>query len=169
MAVSQQWKLTRFTYFVDFFATPFLIVASLFWGRWSAVLFAGGILLWSFMEYVIHRFLFHKNFRKDHWAHHVAPQEYIGISGLWTSLLLILLAIAAQVFNCAALFSGFAVGYLLYLLVHYAIHKPSPIIHELFPVLVRNHDKHHQRGVEKNFGVTSPLWDYLLGTYCRLS
>lgn len=167
MAVSQQWKLTRFTYFVDFFTTPLLVAASLFMGEWSAALFLLGMLLWSLLEYGLHRFSFHRHFRKDHWAHHVSPQDYIGISGLLTSVLLVLLAIGAYCLHGVALFSGFACGYFLYLFVHYCIHQPDHIVHRLLPALVHNHEKHHQRGVEKNFGVTSPLWDYVLGTYAK--
>lgn len=167
MAVSQQWKLTRFTYFVDFFTTPLLMAATLIMGRWSAALFLLGLLLWTLLEYGIHRFSFHRRYRKDHWAHHVNPQGYIGISGMWTSLLLVLLAFCALLADNAALFSGFAFGYLLYLLIHYSIHQPGHVLRGLLPILVRNHEKHHERGVEKNFGVTSPLWDYVMGTYAK--
>ena len=167
MAVSQQWKLTRFTYFVDFLTTPALMAVSLLLGEWSIALFVLGALLWSLLEYGLHRFSFHRHFRKDHWAHHVNPQDYIGISGLWISMLLGLLATVAYHFHGAALFSGFACGYWWYLCIHYCIHQPGNMLCWLFPTLVRNHEKHHQRGVEKNFGVTSPLWDYVLGTYAK--
>jgi len=32
---------------------------------------------------------------------------------------------------------------------------------------VANHDLHHRKGIEKNFGVSSPLWDHVFRTYIR--
>jgi len=30
------------------------------------------------------------------------------------------------------------------------------------------HDLHHHKGIEKNFGVSSPLWDHVMRTYAHV-
>ena len=47
------------------------------------------------------------------------------------------------------------------------MHRPEHWAYPLIPRLVSNHDLHHRKGVEKNFGVSSPLWDHVFRTYVR--
>ncbi|MEK0441073.1 MAG: hypothetical protein RL403_51, partial [Bacteroidota bacterium] len=58
---------------------------------------------------------------------------------------------------------GFLVGYAGYLGVHYAVHAYNPPKNFL-KVLWVNHAIHHYKDPDSSFGVSSPLWDYLLGT-----
>jgi sterol desaturase/sphingolipid hydroxylase (fatty acid hydroxylase superfamily) len=66
----------------------------------------------------------------------------------------------------AALFAGFVAGYLAYDTTHYAVHHfslHSPVM--LF--LKKHHYRHHYNDSTRDFGVSSPLWDMLMGTYSR--
>lgn len=168
MAASKNWQLSSLEYKIDFFIVPVLIGAAIWLARkisFSHILL--GVLLWSFSEYAVHRFLFHKRFRKDHWAHHVEPLAYIGISGIQIGVAYAVLLPPAWLLGLQSVYVGFLAGYFCYLTVHYAIHRPQYQMIWLFRRLTRNHELHHQRGRETNFGVTSSLWDFIFFTYSR--
>ena len=57
----------------------------------------------------------------------------------------------------------FLTGYLAYEYIHYAMHKKEPRS-GLAEFLRRHHLIHHAHGHAGNFGVSTPLWDWLLGT-----
>ena len=66
-----------------------------------------------------------------------------------------------------AVFTGFfLLGYLAYEYLHLAIHHRKPRT-SLGRFLCRHHLSHHARKQEGNYGVTSHLWDWLLGTWRR--
>jgi 4-hydroxysphinganine ceramide fatty acyl 2-hydroxylase len=65
-----------------------------------------------------------------------------------------------------AVFAGLVAGYIVYDTVHYAVHHFSlrgPVL--LF--LKKHHFRHHYQDSTKNFGVSSPLWDFVAGTFRR--
>ena len=69
--------------------------------------------------------------------------------------------------HALAVFVGFfLLGYLAYEYVHLALHHASPKS-RLGCYFRRHHLTHHAHGREGNFGVSSPLWDFLLGTTLR--
>ena len=165
MSLSKKWRLSAFDYHVDHFLVPVLIAIAAGWGPISFSQLMAGIVSWSFIEYVVHRFLFHRKFRRDHWAHHVNPLQYIGISGVQIAIGLSLLLPVAHGLELTSVYCGALMGYFCYLTAHFAIHRPDSWLFCLFRGLAKNHDLHHRKGVEKNFGVTSPLWDCVFGTY----
>jgi dihydroceramide fatty acyl 2-hydroxylase len=139
-------------------------------GALGAVLaVAVGLLAFSFIEYFFHRWLFHTRiplFAQGHDKHHREPLGYdslpfflpaailLGLTGL---LVLLLPAGFTLMMAGTATF-----GYVAYGLSHFVIH------HVRFrqPLLRRwagAHHVHHYHP-DSNFGVTTPLWDYLLGT-----
>ena len=60
-------------------------------------------------------------------------------------------------------FVGFLIGYLIYDLSHYAIHHFN--MHGKFWLAIKNHHmKHHYQDSAKGFGVSTPLWDVIIGT-----
>lgn len=122
----------------------------------------------SFVEYAMHRFLFHAWYRREHWTHHLDVLALIGISSWKTTATFIALLALFQAVGLASLIAGVMLGYLAYISLHYVMHRPEHPLYRLMPGLVTNHDLHHQRGVEKNFGVSSPLWDHVFGTYVRV-
>jgi 4-hydroxysphinganine ceramide fatty acyl 2-hydroxylase len=65
-----------------------------------------------------------------------------------------------------AVFAGLVAGYIAYDTIHYAVHHFSlrgPVL--LF--LKKHHFRHHYQDSTRNFGVSSPLWDFVAGTYSR--
>ena len=165
MAVSKNWQLSPLEYNIDLFVTPILFSAGLSLAPTSFLQIIAGILLWSFAEYAVHRFSFHRRFRRDHWAHHADPRAYIGISGIYLGIAYALLLIPVHWAGLQSAYSGYMLGYFLYVSLHYAIHRPEYHFGPLIRQLARNHEMHHQRGIEKNFGVSSPLWDFIFMTY----
>ncbi|MGE5414237.1 MAG: sterol desaturase family protein, partial [Syntrophomonadaceae bacterium] len=54
-------------------------------------------------------------------------------------------------------------GYLCYDTIHFAVHHASGRSRILRP-LKRHHFRHHYADSTRDFGVSSPLWDYIIGT-----
>lgn len=143
-------------------------------------LFFLGWLVYSWIEYLVHRYLFHidtstearKKFQYTmHGVHHHHPKDKDRIAmppllsiTLATVLLIIFRFILGDyAFSFTA---GFLVGYGSYLLVHYLVHIHRPP-RNFFKHLWINHSIHHYRDGEIIFGVSSPLWDYIYGTMER--
>jgi 4-hydroxysphinganine ceramide fatty acyl 2-hydroxylase len=62
-----------------------------------------------------------------------------------------------------ALFGGFTAGYLIYDTTHYAVHHFS--LHgRLMLYLKKKHFRHHYQDSRRDFGVSNPLWDWILRT-----
>ena len=60
-------------------------------------------------------------------------------------------------------FAGGLLGYLLYDLSHYAMHR-GPSRFEFFNRLRRRHMQHHYATPERWYGVSTPLWDHVFRT-----
>jgi sterol desaturase/sphingolipid hydroxylase (fatty acid hydroxylase superfamily) len=144
--------------------------------------FLGGLVFWTFFEYMIHRFIFHwvsENPRTRrfgyimHGNHHEFPRDrqrlfMPAIPSLLISSMVILVMYALMNFYVFVFFPGFILGYLLYASVHYAIHAWNPPFKWMKPIW-RNHHLHHYRNDEKGFGVSSHIWDKVFGTAFNLS
>jgi sterol desaturase/sphingolipid hydroxylase (fatty acid hydroxylase superfamily) len=62
-----------------------------------------------------------------------------------------------------AMFAGFASGYLAYDTIHFATHHPG-VQWSVARVWRQRHFRHHYADSTRDFGVSSPLWDIVLGT-----
>lgn len=148
---------------------------------WITVgLFFTGWIAYSWVEYQVHRRLFHiptttearKKFQYTmHGVHHHHPKDKDRLA--MPPVLSVLLATILLIFfktlmgdYAFAFTAGFLVGYALYLLVHYLVHIHRPP-KNIFRNLWINHSIHHYRDGEIIFGVSSPLWDYVYGTMGR--
>jgi sterol desaturase/sphingolipid hydroxylase (fatty acid hydroxylase superfamily) len=142
-----------------------------------------GAFIWTFTEYVVHRFVFHyhartaelqKIFFMFHGVHHYQPQcktrlvmppaVSIPMAVLFYGIFYL---VVGQLFGAPswvpALFAGFILGYLVYDMIHYATHH-FPMRSRYLRFLKRYHMQHHFKTPEKRFGVSSPLWDKVFGT-----
>ena len=151
-------------------------------GLWQIILTGTiALLFWSLFEYVTHRFLLHppKNFRRmDRWAylahgkHHDEPDHpvFTLVPPLNAAMILAPLLVIFHFIvptHALALFVGFFIaGYLVYEYAHLAFHQASPKT-RLGRYLRHHHLAHHAHGREGNFGVSTPLWDFLLRTTLR--
>ncbi len=146
-------------------------------------LLLAGLLLWTLIEYCMHRFLFHwivKNRRLKnllwylHIGHHAEPRDpeqilvspamSVPISGLLLGSLYLALG---SLFGAAGVIVGTWIGFLYYESVHYRLHR-SAAQGVLLGHQRRRHFYHHFVNGETCFGVTSPLWDFVFGTFARL-
>ncbi|MHA6246355.1 sterol desaturase family protein [Pontibacter sp. CAU 1760] len=145
-------------------------------------LFIIGWLLFSLMEYMAHRFVFHMDTDTPtkakiqytfHGNHHEYPKDKERlamppiVSVLISSLLFFVfkLVFGAFVFGILA---GLLFGYAMYLFVHYAVHAYAPPKNFLKTLWV-HHSIHHYKDPNVAYGVSSPLWDYVLGTMPKRS
>jgi sterol desaturase/sphingolipid hydroxylase (fatty acid hydroxylase superfamily) len=138
----------------------------------------GGLLAWTLTEYVLHRFVFHYKPTSGlgrqlhfllHGIHHLDPWDrtrlvfppvlgllIIGAMFASTALVLPLATVVAG-------FAGFVAGYIAYDMTHYYTHHGRPTS-RWGKFLKAWHLAHHHRAWNAMYGVSSPLWDYVLGT-----
>ena len=139
-------------------------------GPLSALLAFGlGLLAFSFIEYFFHRWMFHTRvplFEQGHRTHHEQPLGYDSLPFFLPAVVLLALAglfvLIMPVGFALMLAASITLGYIIYGLSHFIIH------HVRFkrPLLRRSAGAHHVHHYhpDSNFGLTTPLWDVLLGT-----
>jgi sterol desaturase/sphingolipid hydroxylase (fatty acid hydroxylase superfamily) len=145
--------------------------------------YAVGFLVWTFTEYVMHRFVFHYEpthpvlkwvWYLIHGVHHEQPQcktrlvmppiLSIPLAFFFYGLFaLVVGALLHRPLAVAPLYAGFITGYLAYDMLHYAEHHLS-MKWGFLKHLKRYHLLHHFKTPEVRFGVSSPLWDVVFGT-----
>lgn len=189
--------------FLEFFThiTPQVVVAIwtpvIAWLLWRSFVFAPvrgaylhiplavlcGVVVWTFTEYTLHRFVFHFHPKGEtmkrlvflfHGIHHAQPQcktrlvmpPAVSIPMAFVFYFLFsvivgkLLGLPHWVDPIVA---GFMFGYLVYDLIHYATHH-FPIRSGLMKALKRHHMQHHFKHPDLRFGVSSTVWDHVFGT-----
>ncbi len=173
-------KMRKLSYFFEFIIFPPLVLFASFFAFRSSnppqplvwtIFFGFGFAAWTFIEYVLHRVLFHHApiLSRIHARHHNSPEELIGTPA-WVSLTVGLTALAipswaALGFNLGtALGAGLFIGYLWYVFVHYAIHHWRPRQDSYFYHARLRHARHHYCSHNRNFGVTTGIWDRVFGT-----
>ncbi len=141
-------------------------------------LLLGGILSWTFTEYILHRFLFHfhptgKLAKRIHFIFHGVHHDYpndvlrlvmppavsIPLAFLFYFTFYFLLGPALV----SLYFVGFVLGYLFYDISHYAIHHFN-FRNKFWFQLKRHHMLHHYQDDKVGFGVSSKLWDIVFKT-----
>ncbi|MCZ6694342.1 MAG: sterol desaturase family protein [Bacteroidetes bacterium] len=143
-------------------------------------MFFAGMLTFSLVEYLVHRYLFHitpNSKAKEklqytiHGVHHEFPKDVERLAmppvlSAIISVVLLFLFVWAMGDYALAFLPGFLVGYCAYLGVHFIVHAWSPP-NNFFKKLWINHSIHHYKDNQIAFGVSSPLWDYVFGTIRR--
>ena len=136
----------------------------------SAVpLVISGVLAFSLVEYCMHRWLFHGSvaiFEQGHRKHHEQPEAYDSLPFFLPPLAMLALAavLGRLIATTPALWlaGGVAAGYAAYGLTHTAFHAMRFRRRWAQRWAAAHHIHHFHAG--SNFGVTSPLWDFLLQT-----
>ncbi len=136
-----------------------------------------GIMTWSFLEYVIHRWLGHDRrwvrktvFGVEHTAHHskgnyFAPWWKKALAAAAAMALALPLSVLVFGWSLGFIYSvSFASFYLVYELVHRSLHVWQGV-GPYARWARRHHFFHHFHDPAKNHGVTSPLWDVVFGTF----
>lgn len=141
-------------------------------------LFFAGMFVFTLVEYLMHRFLYHlgpdydhnpeKFSYKVHGVHHDYPKDKKRLAmppviALILSTFFFILYRAIMGDYVFGFLAGFLMGYTLYLSVHYSVHI-FKVPNNFLKILWHHHAIHHYRDPNKAFGVSSPLWDYVFGT-----
>ncbi len=141
-------------------------------------LFILGVISWTFVEYILHRYIFHFEAKTDfgkkihfmfHGVHHDYPSDSRRLV-MPPSVSIPLAVIFFFLFSYTIgdtmvypFFAGFIVGYLFYDITHYAIHHFN--MHSRFWLAIKNHHMlHHYQDPNNGFGVSSPFWDLIFAT-----
>jgi sterol desaturase/sphingolipid hydroxylase (fatty acid hydroxylase superfamily) len=140
-------------------------------------LFLLGVLMWTLLEYVVHRYVFHYEPKTRagkmlhfiiHGVHHDYPNDASRlvlppvISVPMAVLLYFLFAFTFRRY-APPISAGFALGYVCYDTIHYATHHFA-MKNRVGLWLKQYHLRHHYKEDEAGFGVSSPLWDYVFRT-----
>jgi sterol desaturase/sphingolipid hydroxylase (fatty acid hydroxylase superfamily) len=157
---------------------PYYAANSLgFEGTMVALLFMTGIFVWTFTEYILHRFVFHYHPQSEkgrrinyvlHGNHHEYPRDkerlfMPAVPSLILASMFFLFFYLILGKSAIPFFPGFMLGYLVYGSMHYAIHAWNPPF-KWMKGLWRNHHLHHYKETDMGFGVSSTLWDHVFGT-----
>ena len=171
--------LSKASFFADFYVYPSLAVVFVAFAfamtsnRWLgiAIAFFTGIAVWTFIEYIMHRYVLHQlTWIKDQHAKHHDDQYALIGTPTWLSLVVILVLVLGPVATytnlgiACAFTAGFMLGYLGYTLAHYGIHHWNARPGGYLSRLKRRHALHHHFDDMGNFGVSNGLWDYIFGT-----
>jgi len=145
---------------------------------WIILLFLCAVLIWTMVEYICHRYIFHYNAKTKvvkkllyiiHWAHHDYPNDakrvvllpIISIPGA-TLFYLLAYLILGRFYAAPFTFSLFSC-YLLYDWFHYASHHLN-IDNDYYNLIKKYHLHHHYKNPNKGFGFITTLWDHIMRT-----
>jgi sterol desaturase/sphingolipid hydroxylase (fatty acid hydroxylase superfamily) len=139
-----------------------------------------GVLLWTLLEYLIHRYVFHYEPKTRlgkrlhyiiHGVHHDYPNDgrrlvmppsiSVPLAFLFYGAFLLIFARFAS-----SAFAGLVFGYVCYDMLHYATHH-FPMKRGAWLWLKQYHLRHHYKDDQVGYGISSPLWDYVFRTSRR--
>ncbi len=131
------------------------------------VLLATGMLWWTFIEYMVHRFVIHKNAipqSRQAAARRLRESAPGRLYRMW-QLVVLLLTLAPVVAGWygITLFSGMAVGWMWSVYMQAFIQWRG--MKQFFPGLYRQFLYHSSGGVDKGFGTTTTFWDRCFDSY----
>jgi sterol desaturase/sphingolipid hydroxylase (fatty acid hydroxylase superfamily) len=160
-----------------------LSMVSAHWVRGFAF-YAFGFLLWTWVEYEVHRHVLHgrfpdgpglwqhflhKSFDHLHWEHHARPWDGNHVNGtLKDTGLFVALFLAASflfpAFTVTMLVAGVIQAYVVEEWVHHSVHFCS-FRGAYFRYIKRHHLYHHSpKGSLAGYGLTNGVWDIAYGT-----
>jgi sterol desaturase/sphingolipid hydroxylase (fatty acid hydroxylase superfamily) len=141
----------------------------------AATALVAGILTWTLLEYLIHRWMGHdRRFRKtpfgvEHVRHHIEGNYF---APTWKKLLIAITVAAVASVPAVALAGPLGAIYVAGLIGFYGVYE---VLHRREHTHAgigpygrwarRHHFHHHFVDGRTNHGVTSPLWDLVFGTY----
>ncbi len=147
----------------------------------TAILFFGAMFVWTFAEYILHRYVFHFVNENQyvqrfhfimHGSHHQYPKDEerllmppvpgLLLASILFGIFYLIFSLFGYVDYTWAFFPGFFLGYLLYSFVHRATHVYKPP--KGFANLWAHHSLHHYKYPNKCFGVSNTIWDRVFGT-----
>lgn len=179
-------RLIPLVLFYTSFSALMLALAVVYSGHLVRALafFVLGILLWTPLEYWVHRYvlhgpfpdgpgfwqhLLHKQFDHLHWEHHLKPWSGKTISGSLDQTLpvvfgLVVISLLTAPYTMVMAVAGIAQSYVIEEYIHYSVHFEQ-FKSRYFRYIKKHHLYHHSpRGYEVGFGLTNGLWDIVFET-----
>ncbi|KAI8376015.1 uncharacterized protein BYT42DRAFT_573106 [Radiomyces spectabilis] len=147
----------------------------------TTLFFVFGIMIWTLLEYGLHRFLFHlDDLLPDHQLafllhfalhgfHHYLPMDRLRLvvpPALFVLLAYPWIKLAHLLFPplmSHGVIAGGIFGYILYDLTHYYLHH-AKVLDFHFKEMKKYHLAHHYKDFEAGYGITSKFWDNIFGT-----
>ena len=138
-----------------------------------------GLAVWTATEYLLHRFIFHyyptSEFGKRihfifHGVHHDYPKDKKRLvmppsaSIPLATAFYLLFSLFFKQNQLFAFFPGFLLGYLIYDMLHYAMHHYN-FKSGVMKRIKQHHMLHHYHDPTKGYGVSSSLWDNILRSH----
>ena len=179
------WRLTPLFFYTAVVVCLFIVTRNeaLSFGV-SLLLLTLGLLSWGLIEYGLHRFIFHYDAKSElgrkivyavHLSHHEKPDSRdqifasLVISAPVAAAYLLLAWFTTESGRATAyLFTGLVTGYFYYEWLHFRSHHRRAKL-RLFRYLKKYHLLHHHQTPGLRFGVSSPLFDILFGTFRPVS
>lgn len=149
-------------YYVDFVLYPLLAVAGLalspWWGFTLAIY---GVVMGTFFEYVVHRWVLHGFlWSSKHQHHHDNPRDHTVFVWWSVPLAFAVLSTPALVWTpWLAYVAGTCIWFTWYNVAHHLDH----FYPHLTPIRAIMHNRHHKL-TTKNYGISTLFWDYVFGT-----
>lgn len=145
-----------------------------------------GLVVWTFTEYNLHRFVFHwsppgrlgkKIHFMFHGVHHDYPRDSYRLVMVppvsvplaivfYFTFRFLLKVIVGDANLVAPFFVGFVIGYLFYDMTHYALHHVN-FKNKFWLELKQHHMIHHYQDPNNGFGVSTKFWDLIYRTTFR--
>lgn len=143
----------------------------------------GGALLWTLLEYVLHRWAFHQRMlgrmvAREHIQHH-AKVDYFASWAYKLTLAAVVLPVIMALSGLALGWTlgtsvpvGVMSGWLVYEWIHRRIHVAAPIggtgpLGAYGRWARRHHLYHHFQRADLNHGVSTPIWDFVFRTFAH--
>lgn len=146
----------------------------------AAALFVAGLLTWGLYEYATHRWVLHREPKAEgfnlpgnltHLRHHADPNSLQRLNVQLNESIpvcvvyyLLAWAITGSWQAATHLFTGLIAGYFFYEYLDFQAHHGTSR-GRLTRYFRKYHLQHHHYDATVRFGVTSPLFDYLFGTF----
>lgn len=149
-----------------------------------ALFTAAGLVAWTLVEYLVHRYILHgrfpdgpgiqhflhKQFDHLHLAHHARPWDGNHVNGTLkdtlapASVFMVVALLAGPLHTWPVFVASLLVGYVAEEWIHHSVHYYR-FDNRYFQYIKKHHLFHHSaRGAESGFGLTSGAWDAIVGT-----
>ncbi|KAJ8963443.1 hypothetical protein NQ318_018923 [Aromia moschata] len=144
-----------------------------------------GVLVWTVVEYSLHRWVFHMEPSGDskvmiylhfaiHGLHHKVPFDSRRLvfpplpAAIIAFLLYKVISLIFPESTRILIMAGGLTGYVIYDMIHFYLHHGTPKEDTYFYHLKRYHNQHHFAHHDSGFGISSVLWDKIFGTVISL-
>jgi sterol desaturase/sphingolipid hydroxylase (fatty acid hydroxylase superfamily) len=163
----------------DFLTAIVFLVLSIYYSTdiWASIaLFVVGVIAFTFLEYAVHAWLFHKNhpfkvFIEGHAHHHQNPFSYDAMpffmSALIGAIFVWIFHFFMPLHDAFAFIGGMALGYFNYGIMHHIMHRRE-FSSKYWRYMQEFHFVHHKKP-KLNHGITTDIWDRVFGTYYQWS